>query len=52
MARVNELQSAGRAFAVFAGRSDPLVSRMTTDGPALQAAFEAGREAIHRTFRW
>lgn len=52
IARIGELQAAGRAFAVFAGPSAPLVSRMTTDGPTLRAAFESGREAIHRVFRW
>jgi predicted patatin/cPLA2 family phospholipase len=52
LAHVNELQSGGRAFAVYAGPSAPLVGRMTTDGPTLKAAFESGREAIHRTFRW
>lgn len=52
VARISELQAGGRAFAVFAGPSAPVVGRMTTDGPALRAAFEAGREAIHRAFRW
>jgi predicted patatin/cPLA2 family phospholipase len=52
VARINELQAGGRAFAIFGGRATPLVGRMTTDGPTLQAAFESGREAIHRAFRW
>jgi predicted patatin/cPLA2 family phospholipase len=52
VARINELQASGRAFAIFGGRATPLVSRMTTDGPTLQAAFESGREAIHRAFHW
>ncbi|HEY1698747.1 MAG TPA: patatin-like phospholipase family protein [Trebonia sp.] len=49
-ARITELESAGRAFAVFAGRDVPPVSRLTTDGAMLAAAFESGRQAIHRTF--
>ncbi len=52
VARIGELQAAGRALAVFAGPSVPFVGRMTTDGPVLRAAFESGREAIHRAFRW
>lgn len=51
VARISELQAGGRAFAVFAGRAAPLVGRMTTDGPTLLAAFESGREAVHRAFR-
>ena len=52
VARIHELQAAGRAFAVFPGRSAPPIGRMTTDGPMLAAAFESGRDAIRRTFHW
>lgn len=52
VARLSELQASGRAFAVFAAASAPLVSRMTTDGPTLGAAFESGRAAVHHAFRW
>jgi hypothetical protein len=32
------------------GRAAPQVSRLTTDGRLLAAAFEAGRIATHRVF--
>jgi predicted patatin/cPLA2 family phospholipase len=47
IARIAELEAAGRALAVFPPPSAPPVSRLTTDGPLLAAAFEAGREAVH-----
>jgi Patatin-like phospholipase len=51
VARIAELHRAGRAYTVLPGRATPPVSRLTTDGVVLEAAFEAGREAVHRTFR-
>jgi predicted patatin/cPLA2 family phospholipase len=32
------------------GPDSPLVSRLATDGPLLEAAFEAGRAAVHEVF--
>jgi predicted patatin/cPLA2 family phospholipase len=51
VARIAELQHSGQAYMVFPGRAAPPVSRLTTDGALLEAAFEDGREAVHRTFR-
>lgn len=48
IARITEMEAAGRAFAVHADRPVPPVSRLTTDGRLLDAAFEAGRTALHR----
>jgi predicted acylesterase/phospholipase RssA len=50
VAHIAELQSVGRAFALHVGRAAPQVSRLTTDGRLLAAAFEAGRIATHRVF--
>lgn len=50
VARITELQAAGRAFAVHVGRAVPPVSRLTTDGRLLADAFEAGRAALQRVF--
>jgi predicted acylesterase/phospholipase RssA len=52
VARITELQAAGRAYSVHPdGATVPPVSRMTTDGGMLAAAFEAGRAAFHRAFQ-
>jgi predicted patatin/cPLA2 family phospholipase len=50
VARIAELEAEGRALAVYGDESTPPVSRMTTDGALLAAAFESGRAALHRTF--
>lgn len=50
VARITEMEAAGRAFAVHADRAVPPVTRLTTDGRLLAAAFEAGRTALHRAF--
>jgi predicted acylesterase/phospholipase RssA len=50
VARIAELNRAGRAYSILPGRAAPPVSRLTTDGALLEAAFEAGRESVHRTF--
>ena len=47
---IAEMESAGRARAVYGGRATPPISRLTTDGRVLAAAFEAGRAALHRLF--
>jgi predicted patatin/cPLA2 family phospholipase len=53
IARITELQADGRAFSVHPdGATVPQVSRMTTDGRMLAAAFEAGRAALHRAFEF
>jgi predicted acylesterase/phospholipase RssA len=52
VARITELEAVGRAFSVHPdGATVPPVSRMTTDGRLLAAAFEAGRAALHRAFQ-
>jgi predicted acylesterase/phospholipase RssA len=50
VARIAELQVSGQALAVFPPATAPPVSRLTTDGALLAAAFEAGREAVLGTF--
>jgi predicted acylesterase/phospholipase RssA len=50
VARIAELQAAGRALAVFPPATVPPVSRLTTDGALLAAAFEVGRDAVLGTF--
>ncbi|MBO0802648.1 MAG: patatin-like phospholipase family protein [Nocardiopsaceae bacterium] len=51
VSRIAELEAAGRAFAVYGSPAImPPVSRMTTDGGMLAAAFEAGRSALHHAF--
>ncbi len=46
VARVVELEAEGRALMVYPPESVPPVSRLTTDGTLLAAAFESGRSAI------
>lgn len=48
VARMTELQAAGRALAVYGDGAASQVSRLTTDRRILSAAFDAGRAAIHR----
>jgi len=43
VAHIAELEAAGRAFSIRPAFDDPPVSRLTTDGALLAAAFEAGR---------
>jgi predicted patatin/cPLA2 family phospholipase len=50
VARITELEAAGQAFAIYGGRDTPPVSRMTSDGRMLVAAFEAGRAALRAVF--
>jgi hypothetical protein len=45
MARIAEMEAAGTALSVRPAPGGPPVSRLTTDGAILAAAFEAGREA-------
>jgi predicted acylesterase/phospholipase RssA len=52
VARILELEAAGQALMVFPPESVPPVSRLTTDGPLLAAAFESGRAAIHAICDW
>jgi len=47
VARIEELESEGRALTIRPSASAPPVSRLTTDGPLLAAAFQAGRQAAH-----
>ena len=47
VARILELQVAGNALMIYPPESAPPVTRLTTDGPLLVAAFESGRAAIH-----
>lgn len=51
VARIAELEAAGRALTIRPSASTPPVSRLTTDGAVLAAAFEAGRAAAHAVFR-
>jgi predicted patatin/cPLA2 family phospholipase len=44
---VAAMEEAGTALSIFAPVSVPPVSRLTTDGALLQAAFEAGRQAVY-----
>jgi predicted acylesterase/phospholipase RssA len=50
VARIAELEVSGRTRAVFPLESTPPVTRLTTDGALLAAAFESGREALRETF--
>jgi predicted acylesterase/phospholipase RssA len=50
VARIAELEAAGQAFSIRPPASAPVVSRLTTDGPLLAAALEAGRDAVLGTF--
>jgi predicted acylesterase/phospholipase RssA len=52
LARIAELDAAGQALMVFPPESVPPVSRLTTDGPLLAAAFESGRAAFHAVCDW
>jgi predicted patatin/cPLA2 family phospholipase len=45
VAHIAELEAAGRALSIRPPASTPPVSRLTTDGAMLSAAFEAGRTA-------
>jgi predicted patatin/cPLA2 family phospholipase len=46
VARIAEMEAAGTALSIHPAPGAPLVSRLTTDGALLAAAFEAGREAV------
>jgi predicted patatin/cPLA2 family phospholipase len=46
--RIAEMEAAGTALSVHPAPGGPPVSRLTTDGAILAAAFEAGREAVDR----
>jgi len=50
IARIAELETSGRALSVLPPAVVPPVSRLSTDGALLAAAFEAGREAVLGTF--
>jgi len=50
VARIAELETSGRALSVLPPAGVPPVSRLSTDGALLAAAFEAGREAVLGTF--
>jgi len=52
VARILELEATGQALMVFPPESVPPVSRLTTDGPLLAAAFESGRTAMHAICDW
>ncbi len=45
--RIGQMEVAGTALSIHPPADGPLVSRLTTDGTVLAAAFEAGREATH-----
>jgi predicted patatin/cPLA2 family phospholipase len=47
VARIAELEGEGRALTIRPSASTPPVTRLTTDGALLAAAFEAGRNAAH-----
>ena len=51
VARIVELEAAGRALSIRPSAAAPPVSRLTTDGRLLAAAFEEGRQAVLGTFR-
>jgi predicted acylesterase/phospholipase RssA len=48
--RIAELETSGKALSIFPPATVPPVSRLSTDGDLLAAAFEAGREAVLGTF--
>jgi len=50
VARIAELETSGQALSVLPPAAGPPVSRLSTDGALLAAAFEAGREAVLGTF--
>jgi len=50
IARIAELEAEGRALSIVPPPGAPPVSRLTTDGGLLAAAFEAGRETLHEVF--
>jgi len=50
VARIAELENSGQALSVLPPAAVPPVSRLSTDGALLAAAFEAGREAVLGTF--
>ena len=50
VAHIAELEAAGRVLSIRPPVSAPPVSRLTTDGALLAAAFEAGRAALLGTF--
>ena len=53
VARIAELEADGRALSIRPSPAAPPVSRLTTDGRLLAAAFEEGRQAVLGTFeRW
>jgi hypothetical protein len=47
VAHIAELEAAGRVLSVRPPADAPPVTRLTTDGALLTAAFEAGRVATH-----
>jgi len=47
---IAELEADGRALSIRPSRATPPVSRLTTDGRLLAAAFEEGRQAVLGTF--
>jgi len=50
IARIGELETSGQALSVLPPAAVPAVTRLSTDGALLAAAFEAGREAVLGTF--
>jgi predicted acylesterase/phospholipase RssA len=50
-ARIAELEAVGQALTIFPPESTPPVSRLSTEGPLLAAALEAGRAAVHALVR-
>jgi hypothetical protein len=50
VAHIARLGAAGRAFSIRPPAGSPPVSRLTTDGALLAAAFEAGRGAVLEAF--
>jgi predicted acylesterase/phospholipase RssA len=50
VARITELETSGQALSVLPPAAVPPVTRLSTDGALLAAAFEAGREAVLGTF--
>lgn len=49
--RIAELEATGRAMSVYPSASAPPVSRLTTDGALLAAAFESARETAHEILK-
>jgi len=47
VARIAELEAVGQVLSIRAPADCPPVSRLTTDGALLAAAFEAGRATVH-----